>query len=74
MTFPDRLVVYDACSLKERVFIHGEKRTFFLYVWHVINRFSASFPVSLVSPNPVALGKRWIAYSEGKVRGLRLVE
>ena len=29
--------------------------------------FAASFPVHLVSPHPIAVGKRWIAYSESKV-------
>ncbi|XP_055350688.1 BCAS3 microtubule associated cell migration factor-like isoform X2 [Paramacrobiotus metropolitanus] len=52
VTFPDRFVVIDACTFKDRLIV------------------PASFPVHLVSPNPVALGKRWVAYSESKLHDM----
>ncbi|GAV02961.1 hypothetical protein RvY_13460-2 [Ramazzottius varieornatus] len=52
VVFPDRCVVYDACTFKERFFIN------------------ASFPVHLVSPNPLALGTRWLAYTEMKLHDI----
>ncbi|OQV22361.1 Breast carcinoma-amplified sequence 3 [Hypsibius exemplaris] len=52
VAFPDRFVVIDSCTMKERFYVN------------------ASFPVHLVSPNPISVGKRWIAYSEGKVHDM----